>query len=518
MHIKLQLLWKLTWFLGGRILIVKTSYQCYLMIVMKAKIIFLLSFVSIIISSCGSTLDSSPSSYSGDDSPHNAYYRAPDQDLTYYDVSRSGGMDSLPTVGQVNLLVVPVIIEGYEENATVEMRNNIQKMMFGKSEDTSWESVASFYDKSSYGRLTFTGEVMPWFPSGYSASEMNNLEARGQDSVSLLLEDAVDWLRQEQTAVDLTDYDNDQDGHLDAVWMIYSAPSQISDVFWAFVNWNYRNLNNKNIANPTPFTHAWASFDFMYEGYGTSGIDAHTYIHETGHLLGLDDYYDYDGKTSPMGMIDMMDYNIIDHNGYSKFALGWTNPYIVTGDADINLLPASSSGQSILLTADWNGNPFDEYLFLELYTPDGLNEKDALNSYPANGKRGFTIPGIRMYHADARLFDSETNTYVDDLSASEAYVGASNSPSWSYLKDYKSKFKLLHVVDAAKNIRYMSSQYARANDDTLFTSDMTFSFEEYKTAFARGSNLLMNDGTTFPFTIEFSEVSAQGATIKIRVI
>jgi hypothetical protein len=64
----------------------------------------------------------------------------------------------------------------------------------------------------------------------------------------------------------------------------------------------------------------------------------------------------------------------------------------------------------------------------------------------------------------------------------------------------------------------MSSQYARANDDTLFTSDMTFSFEEYKTAFARGSNLLMNDGTTFPFTIEFSEVSAQGATIKIRVI
>ena len=485
---------------------------------MKAKIIFLLSFVSIIISSCGSTLDSSPSSYSGDDSPHNAYYRAPDQDLTYYDVSRSGGMDSLPTVGQVNLLVVPVIIEGYEENATVEMRNNIQKMMFGKSEDTSWESVASFYDKSSYGRLTFTGEVMPWFPSGYSASEMNNLEARGQDSVSLLLEDAVDWLRQEQTAVDLTDYDNDQDGHLDAVWMIYSAPSQISYVFWAFVNWNYRNLNNKNIANPTPFTHAWASFDFMYEGYGTSGIDAHTYIHETGHLLGLDDYYDYDGKTSPMGMIDMMDYNIIDHNGYSKFALGWTNPYIVTGDADINLLPASSSGQSILLTADWNGNPFDEYLFLELYTPDGLNEKDALNSYPANGKRGFTIPGIRMYHADARLFDSETNTYVDDLSASEAYVGASNSPSWSYLKDYKSKFKLLHVVDAAKNIRYMSSQYARANDDTLFTSDMTFSFEEYKTAFARGSNLLMNDGTTFPFTIEFSEVSAQGATIKIRVI
>ncbi|HQC32468.1 MAG TPA: hypothetical protein PLN15_01515 [Bacilli bacterium] len=485
---------------------------------MKNKAFSFFFLITLLTAGCAPTADSSSAPSFSEDPVYDAYYRAENQELTYYDVSRSGGMDSLPTVGEVNLLVVPVIIEGYEENASVATRNNIQKVMFGQSEDTSWESVASFYDKSSYGRLTLTGEVTPWFPSGYSAAEMNAMEARGQDSVSLLLEDAVDWLREEQTTVDLTAYDNDRDGHLDAVWMIYSAPSQISDVFWAFVNWNYRNLNNKNIANPTPFTHAWASFDFMYEGYGTSGIDAHTYIHETGHLLGLDDYYDYDGKTSPMGMIDMMDYNIIDHNGFSKFALGWTNPYIVTGDADINLLPASSSGQSILLTADWNGNPFDEYLLLELYTPDGLNEKDALNSYPANGKRGFTIPGIRMYHADARLFDSETNTYVDDLSASEAYVGASNSPSWSYLKDYKSKFKLLHVVDAAKNIRYMSSQYARANDDTLFTSDMTFSFEEYKTAFARGSNLLMNDGTTFPFTIEFSEVSAQGATIKIRVI
>lgn len=465
-----------------------------------------------------SDFSSDATSSSSDEERKDSFYRAPDQGIIYYDVSRAGEMDSVPAIGDVNLLVIPVIIDGYRSAATSKTRSDIQKVMFGETNDTSWESVASFYQKSSYGKLNLSGTVTNWFDSGYSASDMISLENRNIDSVSILMEDAIEWVRNTQPQIDLKDYDNDSDGHIDAVWMIYSAPSDLNDVFWAYVYWNYRNQNNKNTANPTPFAYAWASFDFMYEGYGASGIDGHTFIHETGHLLGLDDYYDYDGKTSPMGVIDMMDNNIIDHNGFSKFALGWTNPYIVTGDADIEISPASSSGDAILLAADWNGNPFDEYLLLELYTPDGLNEKDALNSYPANGKRGFTIPGIRMYHADARLFDSETNTYVDDLSASEAYVGASNSPSWSYLKDYKSKFKLLHVVDAAKNIRYMRSQYARANDDTLFTSDMTFSFEEYKTAFARGSNLLMNDGTTFPFTIEFSEVSAQRATIKIRVI
>lgn len=492
---------------------------------MKMKALFIIPLLAILVSGCQggpsfsetSSDTTSEVSSSKEEGIHDSFYRAENPELTYYDVSRSGEMDSLPAVGDVNLLVIPVIIEGYEETATVETRSNIQKAMFGQSAETSWESVSSFYHKSSYERLTLTGEVTAWFDSGYSPSDMNYYESRNQDSVALLLEDAIDWVRNSQPNIDLQDYDNDADGHLDAVWMIYSAPSELSDVFWAFVYWNYRNQNNKNIANPTPFTYAWASYDFMYEGYGTSGIDAHTYIHETGHLLGLDDYYDYDGKTSPMGRIDMMDYNIIDHNGYSKFALGWTNPYIVTGDADITLSPASSSGQSILLSAAWNGSPFDEYLLLELYTPDGLNEKDSAAAYPGNGRRGFTIPGIRMYHVDSRLFDSRTKTYVDDLSVDGAYVGASNSASWAYITEYASKFKLLHVVDAEKNTRYLSSQLATATNKTLFTSNMTFTFEDYKASFARGASLVMNDGTTFPYSIQFGDVTSESASIKIRV-
>jgi len=448
---------------------------------------------------------------------YDAFYQVPNQELTYYDVSRAGGMDSIPSVGTTNLLVIPVIIEGYEVNASVSTRNNIQKMMFGQAGETSWQSVASYYHQSSYGRLTLQGTVTDWFNSGYSVSDMEQLDNYHQNAVETLLDDAVDWVKSSQTHIDLTDYDKDSDGHIDAVWLVYSAPSQISDLFWAFVSWNYYNFNNKNVANPTSFAYAWASYDFMYEGYGVEGIDAHTYIHETGHLLGLDDYYDYDSKSSPMGMIDMMDWNIIDHNGYSKFALGWTNPYIVTGDADINLLPASSSGQSIILSADWNGSPFDEYLMIELYTPDGLNEKDAIAAYPGNARRGFTVPGIRMYHVDARLFKASSGEYVDDL-VNGAYIGASNSGSWATIEQYKNSFKLLSLVDAAKNTRYMVSAYAMASDKTLFKSGMTFSFEEYKEAFALGTKMTMNDGSVFPFTIEFVNVNSEFAQVKVRAI
>ena len=61
---------------------------------------------------------------------------------------------------------------------------------------------------------------------------------------------------------------------------------------------------------------AWGAPDY---GYGK--VDAHTYIHEMGHMLGLPDYYDYSFKSSPTGMYDMQDNNVGDHNPFSKMHL-----------------------------------------------------------------------------------------------------------------------------------------------------------------------------------------------------
>ena len=66
-------------------------------------------------------------------------------------------------------------------------------------------------------------------------------------------------------------------------------------------------------------------------------LDTHTYIHETGHFLGLNDYYSDTPTYSPIGKHDMMDANVGDHNSYSKMLLGWTKPYLVTGNGTIDL-------------------------------------------------------------------------------------------------------------------------------------------------------------------------------------
>ncbi|MFA6662467.1 MAG: hypothetical protein WCS56_05495, partial [Bacilli bacterium] len=70
---------------------------------------------------------------------------------------------------------------------------------------------------------------------------------------------------------------------------------------------------------------------------GKGIVDAHTFIHETGHLLGAEDYYNYRGTSQPLGGLDMMDYNIGDHNLWTKMEYGWVDPIVVTGNAKVTI-------------------------------------------------------------------------------------------------------------------------------------------------------------------------------------
>lgn len=272
-----------------------------------------------------------------------------------------------------------------------------------------------------------------------------------------------------------------------------------------------------NILSPSASIFSWASYDFMYRGYGSGSLDAHTYIHETGHLLGLEDYYDYDRKRAPLGGIDMMDRNIIDHNCYSKFALDWVNPFYADHTGTVSLRPSVTSGDCLLLpsSTSWNGSAFDEYLMLELYSPTSLNASDAASQYAGSFPQAFTKPGIRIYHVDARmcLYEGGKKGYTDLLINDEetsTVLAHSNTASLSK----NANFSLIHVIDQS-GVKQNKVTTA-STDETLFYEGDSFSFLFYGSQFPYSNRL--DDGGTLSYLITVDDINDDGAMLSITAL
>lgn len=451
------------------------------------------------------------------------YFKAT-SDITIRDVGETTQSNYLRSTGEQTILVLPVSFSDYEGTFTDSVLSNVEAAFAGDNSKTSWESVSSFYNESSFGNLDLSFVFGDVYDIGITTNEFM---AKGTKAGSVYdpvyaVQNAALAAYKKSNETKGTELDKDEDGFVDGVWFIYDAPnmgndSSLSSAFWAFTG-NASNVSN--LSSPTINSFSWASYDFIYEGYGKTGIDAHTYIHETGHMIGLQDYYDYDGKASPMGMIDMMDYNVIDHNAYSKYSLGWSEPYVIDKEGDITLRDSESTGDfAIIPTEDgFNGTFADEYLLLEYYTPTGLNEKDSTEGYPGNGVRGFTKSGLRVYHVDSRLAKtSKTSSrysftysdYVGDEDKFYTVLSHSNSVSRSYLDD---KYRLLQEMDCTGKRNFAGSKYY-ANNSTLFHAGDSFSIEDYSSSFMNGDDGLMNDGSALDYSFVVTEESSGSVTI-----
>ncbi|MFA5486208.1 MAG: hypothetical protein WC275_03935, partial [Bacilli bacterium] len=81
------------------------------------------------------------------------------------------------SVGNQKILVVPVKFTNSPiYGGDAEIKANLQKTFFGQSADTGWESLASFYEKSSYGKLKISGEVLDPHVMSYDTGTLETKE------------------------------------------------------------------------------------------------------------------------------------------------------------------------------------------------------------------------------------------------------------------------------------------------------------------------------------------------------
>lgn len=495
------------------------------------------------------------SSYTLVDTPNETIIKNREEGKSGYNISllkerENEGYEILPSIGEQKVLVIPVFFEDYVIASCIEDTDNaldhINTAFFGQSTETGWESVKSYYYESSYGKLDITGQVTSWFSINKKLLEVASMTSYNDPSIYVLRE-AVKWAKEKYPGIE-KEYDVDNDGYIDAVALVYANEyydgtgnqeydkkytdeeiEAIEYLLWAYTYWDYEEA--PNLESPVANCYMWLSYDFLWDGEYTKTdligggiqktknvVDTHTYVHEFGHVLGLDDYYSYDAfDDEPLGRLDMMDNNIGDHNAYSKYLLNWIDPILVEKEGTYTIFGlTTSSKNALLIPADLNNfsySPFSEYLLIELYTPDGLNRFDSLHRYQGEESSipyHFTKAGIKILHVDSRLVvaDEESQTYYytsvfnDTLThpSKVQFIGANNTSSYSINPDHK----LVSLISSDKGRNAFNSNYYATNRDLFIKDDFM-------------SEFTFNSGTKLNYNIEIIEIDtkAKKATISI---
>ena len=464
---------------------------------------------------------------------------------SYYTLWKNRGYPHFKSVGENNLLVVPLKIKGYEEYATVDNLNKIRDSFF--LEDSlntlGYYSLSEYYKISSYNKLNIKGEVTPWIDLDLTTKEISSSSISNYKldcGTYFPTEKAINYIK-ENLNIDLTKYDNDKDGFIDGVYFIYGCPTFLDDsslsssTFWNFTYYNVLNKDKASISSPVLMTYSWSSFDMLSKGSDKTKLDTHTYIHEFGHQLGLNDYYDTSNSgglnpyTSPMGGLDMMDNNVGDHSAFSKFALGWINPFVVSGDigsVEVEIRSLIESGECIILpTSNYNNTPFDEYLMIEYIKNDSINKVDSTNGYPStfytDGRiiRFYSKNGIRITHIDARSVDTNLD-YTDNINdmVMTKFSNTASTKQGYYCPLNNNSYVLTSLISANSSRNTLGTFFV-ANNTDLYNASSTIDFTSNSNS-SRASSLpynsnRFNDGNVFNYSIKIDSISESKASIKI---
>ena len=257
-----------------------------------------------------------------------------------------------------------------------------------------------------------------------------------------------------ESGVDFEQYDTDNDGVLDNVFVFYAGYNESEG---AAENNIWPHKSDMISLNITVDGTRLAAYACTSEHSGTGGnirAGVGTFCHEFGHVLGLPDLYDTNYKYYSVGDWSIMASGSHTDNGrtpptysaYERFYLGWLQPEQLTQKGQHTLFPVASDNHAYLLAAKEhnlegkNPNP-SEFFILEYRPKTGWDRYlpgtgmlvwhiDYLqsawdNNSPNNGP---SVMRIHLEEANGIYWNQRNNG--DMGRASDSYPGTQNVTSF----------------------------------------------------------------------------------------
>jgi|GEM_PF-2108115 len=319
------------------------------------------------------------------------------------------GRQKMPTTGNVKVLTLLISFADYPATFTLD---HIHGAILGEENTASryypYESLRAFYQRSSYGQLHIEGDVLGWYVTAYPRADVAPDSAPSGFGFTTkrenLLKEVIAYY--DQQGHDFSQYDNNGDGAIDYFVVIWTGPVGQWAAFW----WGYQTSFNDTsftVDGKTLGLYSW-QWENRYPGQTTAFVPQ-VVIHETGHALGLPDFYDYDDTRGPdggVGLFDQMDSSYFDHNCFSKFALDWITPTVVTaGRQTLELRPSGGYPDAVLVKPSTaKDDTFGEYFMIQ-YRDRRHNDA---------GLDQLLTDGLIIWHVDSTLNPAGTQFFYDN--------------------------------------------------------------------------------------------------------
>lgn len=311
-----------------------------------------------------------------------------------FDSSVPDDRKTMPVEGGIKLLVVRVEFADVKfESEKIYAQEQLEAMVNSEEDPTKevypYESLAAYYKRSSYDKLQLSGDVYSYTLSQDRAKYKN----KDEDLIKEVLQ-GLDG------QIDFSEYDCDGDGVMEGVYINFAG----ENTGWGSTWWSHMS----RIEEPGYEVDGIRPNGYIFLETAESEIWGNaTLIHETGHMLGLPDYYSYEDNKFENGIatFDMMNNNAGDHNGFSKWLLGWLGKDEILrisrqeGAAKVSLAPLSDplgEGKKIAVIAPKDEGIYSEYFVVQY-------EKGIGNQSTVITEEGEYQEGFRIFHVNAVL-------------------------------------------------------------------------------------------------------------------
>ena len=311
----------------------------------------------------------------------------------------------IPTTGSPNFLVILVSFTDIPFNSgnAIIMQNQISQSNYTTNGATG--SVRDYFYDNSMGTLNANFTVVGPYTLNYNQAYYGAETANANDTLPrVMIAEACSLANQD---VNFADFDNDNDGIVDMIHVIYAGRGQHNgggtNAIWAH-SWTLPNTPSFDGVN----VYRYSCSNELRTITSVDGIG--TICHEMGHVLGLPDFYDTDYAGSGGQSVHLSTWDLMASGGYNNSSktppylsalerqmLGWLTPTILNSNTNCTLPAISDSNKAYKVVLSTN----------EFFMFEHRNKKKWDAYTPAKG--------MLVFHGDNNLIDPWINNRINDI-------------------------------------------------------------------------------------------------------